>query len=253
MTKISAVIITFNEEKNIGRCLESLNGIVDEIVIVDSFSTDGTKDICSKFENVTFLDQKWLGYSESKNVGNDKAQNDWILSIDADEALDEKLQKSIMKLKDSELSDKEVYYFNRITNYCGQWIKHCGWYPEWKMRIWNRKIGRWIGDVHETVDFANSVVNKKLKGHLLHYSYYSISEHIVRMDKYTTISAQNMFERGVKVSLFKAIVKSKFRFFRDYILKRGILDGYSGYLICRIVENETLIKYSKLRQLYKSK
>ena len=142
MKKISATIITLNEEDKIRRCIESLNGIVDEIIVVDSLSTDATKSICEEF-GIRFIEQKWLGYSEQKNLANRLATNDWILSIDADEALSEELKKSILKLKESETDDNIVFSFNRLNNYCGKWIHHSGFYPDKKIRIWNRNVGKW--------------------------------------------------------------------------------------------------------------
>ena len=127
MNKISAVIITYNEERNIARCLDSLKDVADEIVVLDSFSTDGTEEICRQ-KKAVFIQHEWIGYASSKNIANEKASNDWILSIDADEALSEMLIDSILKIK-NQLSDK-FYSFNRLTNYCGTWIKHSGWYPD---------------------------------------------------------------------------------------------------------------------------
>ena len=153
---LTAVIITKNEERNILRCLNSLLDVADEIVVVDSGSTDRTEEICNSF-NVKFVQQEWLGYSEQKNFANNLASNDWILSIDADEELSEKLKNSISELKNQRLSDDEVFSMNRLTNYCGHWIRHCGWYPDRKIRIWNRTVGKWQGEIHETIEFSAEI------------------------------------------------------------------------------------------------
>jgi glycosyltransferase involved in cell wall biosynthesis len=246
---ISAVIITFNEERNIGCCLASLQGIVDEIVVVDSFSTDKTKDICQQY-NVRFFQQKWVGYAEQKNYANSLATYDYILSIDADEALSTELQCAIVELKSKE--DKRfVGQVNRLTNYCGQWIYHCGWYPDRKIRIFNRNEATWTGSIHETISCQKELSVVALKGNLLHYSYYSIEDHIKQMDIFTTCTATKAFEEGQKVTAFSLIIKSCWKFVRDYIFKGGILDGYYGYIVCRISAFATFLKYVKLKELYK--
>jgi glycosyltransferase involved in cell wall biosynthesis len=246
---ISAVIITFNEEKNIERCLASLQGIIDEIVVVDSFSTDRTKDICHQY-NVRFFQQEWMGYAEQKNYANSLAKYDYILSLDADEALSAELQQEIVDLK----LRKHQYFvgqLNRLTNYCGQWIYHCGWYPDRKIRIFNRNEAKWTGSIHETISCPNDISVIVLKGNLLHYSYYSIEDHIKQMDIFSTYTAVKAFEEGEKVTFFSLIIKSCWKFLRNYIFKGGVLDGYYGYIICRISAFATFLKYVKLKQLYK--
>ncbi|MTI29248.1 glycosyltransferase family 2 protein, partial [Cytophagales bacterium RKSG123] len=149
MKKISAVIITYNEEKNIQRCLESLKGVVDEIVVVDSLSTDNTKKICEKFD-VHFIENPFEGHIEQKNYAMGCARNDYVLSLDADEALSPKLKESILKVKENWTAD--FYSFNRLNNYCGQWIRHSGWYPDKKIRLWDRRKGKWGGkNPHDNV------------------------------------------------------------------------------------------------------
>ena len=251
MPKISAVVITFNEEKNIERCIKSLTGVVDEIVVVDSFSTDKTREICDKY-NVTFVDQKWLGYSDSKNVGNEAANHDWILSIDADEALDDDLRTSVLGLKKKDLSEKDIFYFNRITNFCGKWIKHGGWYPEWKMRIWNRRSGKWEGDVHEEVEFNCDVKITKLSGNLLHYSYYTVSDNVQVIDKYTDIGAKRLFDKGKKSSICKSFTHGLAKFLKMYFLKRGFLDGRYGFIVAVNGAFYAYLKYAKLMILNKT-
>ena len=166
---ISAVIITKNEERNIRRCLESVKDVVDEIVVVDSLSTDATEEICRGY-NVKFVKQQWLGYSDQKNYANGLASNDWILSIDADEQLSEELKTSINEIKKNDISEDKVFSMNRLTNYCGKWIRHCGWYPDKKIRIWNRNVGSWSGEIHETIVFSAKTNEILLEGDLLHYS-----------------------------------------------------------------------------------
>ena len=185
--KISAVIITFNEEQNIGRCLDSLCDIVDEIVVVDSFSTDKTESICSDYEKVNFVKTEWKGYSETKNYGNKLANNDWVISLDADEALSEELAQNIKSL---DLKNEEAYEFNRLTNYCGKWVKHCGWFPDIKVRLMNKTNSSWEGVVHESLIYKKPVSVKFISGYLHHFSYYKVSEHLERLKKYADLSAK---------------------------------------------------------------
>ena len=166
MVEISAVIITFNEERNIERCLESLIGVVDEIVIVDSYSTDRTEEICRKY-NVHFIKHRFTGYSEQKNWAILQARSPYILSLDADEALSEELKSSILRVKNNWTHNG--YYFNRLTNYCGKWIRHTSWYPSRKLRLWDSRLGSWGGlDVHEKYFLQKGASRQFLKGDLLY-------------------------------------------------------------------------------------
>ncbi len=249
--KITATIITQNEERNIVRCLDSLQGIADEVVVVDSGSTDKTEELCKKYD-VRFEKQPWQGYSEQKNYANGLATNDWILSIDADEALSDELRNSIISLKQTEISDTDVFSVNRLNNYCGHWIHHCGWYPDRKIRLFNRNAKCWTGEIHEILaDTASATAEHLLHGDLLHYSYYSVEDHIRRADKYSTLTAQEAFRKGRKASAAAIWFKPKWKFFRDYIIKGGFLDGYAGYQICKISAFTTFMKYSKLRKMQK--
>lgn len=246
---ISAVIITFNEERNIARCLESLQGVADEIVVVDSFSTDKTEEICKSF-GVTFVSQKWLGYGEQKNFGNAGAANDWILSVDADEALSQQLKESILAIKKTEQKAEMAFEMNRLTNYCGSWIKHCGWYPDRKIRLFNRNTVKWDNRrVHEKLIFQPNIFIKHLQGDMLHYTICLIAEHIVQINKYSSLMAEEYFKRGKKISLLGAVLKSKWSFLQKFILKGGFLDGYAGFLICKNSAFSIFLRYIKLKEL----
>ncbi len=248
---LTAVIITKNEERNIRRCLESVKDVADEIVVVDSLSTDATEEICHEYK-VKFVKQEWLGYSGQKNFANNIASNDWIFSIDADEALSDELKKSLLEIKNKDFSDATVFSMNRLTNYCGHWIRHCGWYPDSKIRIWNRKIGKWKGDIHETIEYETSVDIQHLKGDLEHYSYYSLEEHIRQADKFTTLTALDAFKSGKRCDgIWKLRVKTTWKFMHDYLFQLGFLDGYYGYIVCKISAFATFMKYSKLHEMTK--
>lgn len=230
------------------RCLDSIQGIADDIVVVDSFSTDKTEEICKKY-NVNFVQCKWEGYSATKNFANQLAQHDWILSLDADEALSVELKESIFKIKKEDTL--VTADFNRLTNYCGHWIKHCGWYPDVKVRLFDRRITQWEGIIHEELKFSEIVSNIHLSGDCLHYSYYTIEQHYRQADKFTSIAARDLFAQGKKASVLKLIVSPVVKFIRDYIFNLGFLDGKEGFTICRISAYATFLKYKKLRNLYK--
>ncbi|OUR98773.1 glycosyl transferase [Halobacteriovorax marinus] len=251
MTKISAVIITFNEEHNIKRCLDSLQGVADEIVVVDSFSTDKTEAICKSFE-VKWLQNKFLGHIEQKNLALEHATFDHVLSLDADEALDENLKAEILKIKENFTADG--YYFNRLTHYVDQWIYRCGWYPDQKLRLLNKTKGSWSGsNPHDIISMKEGSRVQKISGNLLHYSYDSISDHVNQTNKFTTIAAKAAYTKGTRSSNFKIISRPALKFFKDYFLKRGFLDGRYGFVICCINALSALLKYSKIKDLQENR
>lgn len=248
---ISAVIITFNEERNIDRCLSSLIGIVDEIIVVDSFSKDKTEEICKKHD-VTFIQHPFEGHIQQKNYAIDCARNEWILSLDADEALTEELKRSILEIK------KEPkflgYRMNRLTNYCGHWVKYCGWYPDTKVRLVKKDHARWQGvNPHDRLDMNKNEETGFLSGDLLHYSYYSKEDHLKQIEFFGNIAAKELFERGGRSNWFKIVVKTVAQFFKSYFLKLGILDGMTGFTISRLSAYATYRKYEKLLNLQRQK
>lgn len=247
MQKLSLVVITFNEERNIRRCLESVAGLADEIVIVDSGSTDSTLQIAEEF-SARIVQQKWLGYSEQKNSGNQLALHDWILSLDADEALSPDLKAEIIQIKNSGF--KGVYEFPRLTNYCGTFVRHGGWYPDYKVRIFNRKNVCWQGTIHETLKGFSTTDITRLKGDCLHFSYYTIQEHIRQTEKFTDLSAQDLFAKNKNVSWIKTVFSPMARFVSGYFFKLGFLDGKAGFYIAKISAMSTRLKYKKLKSLY---
>lgn len=248
--KLSAVIITLNEAKNLPRCLDSIEKIADEIVVLDSLSTDNTKEICLE-RGVKFFEQKFAGYIKQKNDAAQKASNNWILNIDADEVLSEELQNSILEVKNQ--PKKDGYTLDRLTNYCGKWIRHCSWYPDKQLRLYDRTKGEFEGKyIHEKVVIKSGKVGH-LSGDMLHYSYTSIHQHIAQADKFTELTALEAFENGKKVGILGILIKPGFKFFRNYIIKLGFLDGYYGYVVCKISAFATYLKYTKLRELNKKK
>jgi glycosyltransferase involved in cell wall biosynthesis len=248
VTPISAVIITFNEQHNIGRCLQSLQEIADEVVVVDSFSTDNTEAICRQYSHVKFIQREWKGYAPTKNWANEQAVYPYILSIDADEAPDENLRNVILTLKETSLSG--AYELNRITNYCGHWVKHCDWYPDKKVRLFKKGKALWEGDfVHETLKVDVNEKITPLKGHLLHYSYHTLQDHRSRIEKYATLHAQKMHAEGKTVLPGKALFSALWKFKQIYFFKLGFLDGKAGFNIARFSAQAVYLKYQKLNQL----
>jgi (heptosyl)LPS beta-1,4-glucosyltransferase len=245
--KISATIITLNEERNIGRCIQSLEGVADEIIVLDSLSTDRTKAICEE-AGVRFEARAWEGYSASKNHLNNLAQYDYILSLDADEALDETLRNAVINLKEKE--DLGVYSVNRLTNYCGKWIKHSGWYPDIKVRLFPKQGSEWVGaHVHEELEYPKDLAETQLPGHLEHYSYYSFKGHRERADKYSALTAVKFYEQGKRVGILKPYISAIGRFLGMYFIKKGFLDGRMGFKIAQISAQSNVFKYKELLRL----
>jgi glycosyltransferase involved in cell wall biosynthesis len=250
--QLSVVIITFNEERNIGRCLDAVREIADDVVVVDSFSTDKTEMICRE-KGARFVQHKFEGHIEQKNWAITQAKFPYVFSLDADEAPDEELKKEILSIKNN--WQYEGYEMNRLTNYCGKWIHHCGWYPDTKLRLWDSRKGKWGGinphDKYEMRDASAKIFH--LSGNILHYSYYTIEEHYKQAEKFSSIAANALFEKGKSASIFLAVIKTCSKFIRNYFLKAGFLDGKFGFIICRITALETFQKYSKLHKLGKQR
>ena len=245
---ISAVIITLNEERNIERCLRSLNGVVDEIVVIDSFSKDRTEEICRKY-NARFIQQSFLGHIQQKNFAIDQATHSWVLSLDADEALSDNLRESILQAKNQ--SEFLGYRMNRLTNYCGHWVKYCGWYPDTKLRLVRKDLARWQGvNPHDRLDMLNGEETGWLVGDLLHYSYYTKEDHLRQIEYFGDIAARELYQQGIRSNALKITLKTVAQFIKSYFLKRGILDGNTGFIISRLSAYATFRKYVKLKQLH---
>ncbi len=250
MIKLSAVIITYNEEKNIKKCLESLQDIADEIIIIDSFSTDKTEKIVRKFD-VKFIKNKFEGHIEQKNFAMQSASNNYILSVDADEILSKKLKNEILKVKNNWQFD--AYLFSRLNYFCDKKIKHAGWYPDKKTRLWDRRKGKWDGEnPHDKIYMSDESTTQYLKGNLLHYSFTSIEQHVNQINKFSSIKADVAFAQNKKTSILKIIFLPVIKFFTLYFLKLGFLDGFYGFVISINSAHSNFLKYSKLYSLRKN-
>ena len=248
--KLSVVVITFNEERNLERCLNSVSKVADEIVVVDSYSTDRTKEIALQF-NAVFIEHKFEGHIEQKNWAITQAKNPYILSLDSDEEIGETLFKSIQTIKVAGINGS--YSLNRLTNYCGHWIRYGGWYPDSKVRIFPKKETIWEGGyVHETLKLPSRINKETLEGDLLHYSYYSIKQHLDQVNYFTDVLAQAYFEKGRKAGFIRILTSPLIKFIGSYFFQFGFLDGYYGFVICTISSHASFLKYVKLHELKKA-
>lgn len=250
MNKISAVVLTLNEERNIERCLKSLLNVADEVIVLDSGSEDNTETICKQFDFTRFIKTDWKGYSGTKNYGHSLAKYRYILSLDADEALSAELKSALQAVK-PKLSG--AYCFSRLTFYCGKPVKYGGWYPDYKTRLFPADQARWEGDfVHEKLKVDSGCTVQLLKGDLLHYSFYSVQEHLERIERYTTLAARERFQKGKRGGKLKGALSAVVRFVKIYILKLGFLDGATGFLIAKNSAYAAYIKSVKLQKLHKN-
>lgn len=249
MNKISVVIITYNEQENIERCLLSVIDVADEIIVLDSFSTDKTAEICGNY-HVNFVQHKFEGYSEQKNKAISMATYDYILSLDADEFLSENLKQAILKEKQN--FEYDGYFFERLNYFCEKAIRHGDWYPDKKIRLWNKHKGRWDGKkIHETVSMDSRSAIGTLSGNLEHYSFHSVSQHITQINKFSELKAQNDFETKKRASILKLLFKPIFKFTKIYLLKLGFLDGFYGFVIAYNSAYFDFLRIVKLKEKYK--
>jgi len=243
--KISATIIACNEERNIARAIESLR-CCDEILVVDSGSTDRTIEIAENL-GARVVESPWPGYAKQKNLAAAQAANDWILSLDADEALSEALEAEIWNLKKSG-PRHDAYTMPRLARYLGRWILHSGWYPDRKLRLYDRRRAKWVGDfVHENVEVEGRIGH--LESNILHFTCESLSEHIKTMDRYTTLAAQELAARQIRVPMARMLFLPAWTFLRTYFFQRGFLDGVEGLIISYMAAFYTFLKYSKARNM----
>ena len=248
-TLISACIVTFNEEHNLARALKSLEGIADEIVVVDSGSTDRTADIARE-HGVSFFKRPFTNHADQKNYAASLARNDWIFLLDADEEPDEVLREILRKWKQTP-PQFFVYEMARLTHYLGAWIRHSRWYPDFQRRLYRRDKASFSGMIHSAVRFEGPI--GRLDGNLLHYTMRNFAEHETKVERYTTVMAGELYSQGRRNWRAAMWFATPWSWFQNYVLYAGFLDGYRGILIARMAARSTRLKFAKLGQLINSR
>jgi hypothetical protein len=247
MIRLSICVITLNEEENLPRMLKSVEGLADEIVVVDSGSTDRTLEI-ARAAGARVLTRAWTNFGEQKNFAAAQACGDWILLLDADEELSPELRESILGWK-SKVPQFSVYEMPRLTWFLGAWIHHSRWYPDWQRRLYDRRKARFEGIIHEAVKFPGPF--GRLRGDLLHYTARNLEELLEKRDAYSTLAAQSLFEKGVRSWRAARWLAAPWTWIQYFVLGAGFLDGYRGFLIARLAAQTVWLKYTKLGALIK--
>jgi glycosyltransferase involved in cell wall biosynthesis len=248
--KISAFIITRNEAERIGDCLASLHW-VDEIVVVDDFSTDATQEICHKY-NVRFFQHTFTGFKDQKKHAMALTTHDWVLEMDADERVSDQMRESILSLDRKDFDRFCCYKFKRLTRFWWKWIRHASLYPDFKERLYNKCSGVWSdANIHER--FITTGITKKLTGDIIHVQDLDISTYFQRTIRYSKMSAEELFRNGKKAHWHHIVIRPPYTFFYRYFIRLGILDGVHGFVISFMGAVGTLMKYSRILELQKGK
>ncbi|MES3038914.1 MAG: glycosyltransferase family 2 protein [Bdellovibrionota bacterium] len=243
---LSLVIITLNEELNIERCIRSVP-FAGEVLVMDSGSTDKTREICEKF-SVNFVQNPWLGFGRQKNLAVSKSKFPWVICLEADEVLSNELQAEILR-SFSTLNPEAGYAFPRRSWYLNRWIDHGGWYPDYQVRLFNREHSQWDPKtIHEKV-LSNST--ERFTSDLHHYVFRSISHQVITNDRYSSLQAKMLTETGQKFSWFKAVTKPWVKFMENYFWKQGFRDGAPGFIIAVGSAYSVFLKWVKIWELKK--
>lgn len=251
MQALSVVIITFNEESNIGRCIESVKKVADEIIVLDSYSTDQTAAI-ARHHGAIVHQEKFRGYIGQKNFAIQLASHNYILSLDADEALDDTLITSISEAKKT--FPYRAYRMNRCTNYCGHFIRHGLWYPDKKIRLFDRRIAQWAGlNPHDRIEILQNFQVKQLEGDLLHYSFNTPDDLVWQNNRLSSIAAASLYANGRRSSWFSMLLRPAWAFVNGYFFRLGFLEGADGFTIAVNTSHQVFLKYSKLYRLQRMK
>lgn len=251
MHPLSAVIITFNEEVNIGRCIESVRKVADEIIVLDSYSTDNTADIARSMGAVVHQ-EKFRGYVGQKNLAMQLASHNYILSLDADEMLDDTLIASVLEAKKT--FEYRAYRMHRCTNYCGRFIRHGLWYPDPKIRLFDRRVAQWGGlNPHDKIQVAKNFPVVKLKGDILHYSFKTPEDLVWQLNRLSSIAAASLYANGKRSNWFKILFRPAWAFINGYFFRLGLLDGTDGFTIAVNTAHQVFLKYIKLYRLQNMK
>lgn len=246
MIKITVILITYNAAAHLEKCLDSVTW-ADEIIVLDSGSSDATLEICRKYTKKVYLSEDWQGFGVQKNRVLAYAQGEWVLSLDADEVISEDLQFEIQQaIQDTEFT---AFKISRLSRLMGRWIRHSGWQPDYVTRLFRRECARFSDDlVHEKLEVQRGKVGT-LHSQMLHYTYDSLEQLIEKTNRYSTDSAKMLYAKGQPSSLNKAIFHGVWAFLRTYLLRRGFLDGREGFLIAVAQAEVTFYRYVKLSYL----
>ncbi len=245
--RISACIIAKDEADRIADCVKSVS-FCDEVLVLDSGSVDGTPEIAAGL-GARVVRTDWPGYVAQKQRAADAAANDWVLSLDADERVDEGLRRDIEALRAAGDPPLPAYEVTRHVRYLGRWIDHGGWYPEWRTRLFHRRRARWAGiDPHDRVE-TDGPVGRLCGGDLQHFTYRSISDHLAQIDRFTTIAAREKVARGARGGLFPLLFRPPLRFLRMYVLRLGFLDGRAGFVLAALAAYYVFLKYAKVWEM----
>jgi len=240
---ISAVIITYNEEDRLPDALASLEGVADEVIVVDSYSTDRTIEI-ARAARAKVWQNSFEDYGRQKNFAMAKASHDWILNLDADERVSPELKRAIIALKEEKgPTGAAAFAIKRKTFYLGRWIRHSGWYPDRKVRLFEKSAAAWRGRIHERLEVTGNVA--RLPGDILHFTYRDIGDHVRRLERYSAFQAEEIVRQKKKCLLLRALVLPPVTFFRHYVWKLGLLDGFPGLVIALVSSWGTAMKYLK--------
>jgi glycosyltransferase involved in cell wall biosynthesis len=243
---VSAIIVCYNEEENIGRCLNSLRWC-DEIVVVDSFSTDRTVEICRQFSNIV-IQREWAGYRDQKAFAHSNVTKDWVLMIDSDEEVTPELQKEILEQLAAADSSCSGFLLPRLVFYLDRWWRRGGWYPDYHIRLFRRELATWGGtEPHDKIIIDGPV--RRLGNPLHHFSYQDIDDHIQRINRFTSISSKELRSQGERWRLTDALLRPAFRFLKSYFLKRGFMEGFAGFHVAVTAAMYVFLKYAKLWEL----
>ncbi len=246
--EISAVIITLNEEKRLEPALKSLDSVVSEVIVVDALSTDETIKIAKKYTDKVYKRQ-WVNFSDQKNFGNDQASFPWILSLDADERLSPELRQEILSLKGEE-PQCSGFTMPRQVYYLGKWIRHSGWYPDRKLRLFKKDKARWVGEyIHEKVEIQGKI--EKLSGSIHHFSYRNIHDHLARINVFSDLGARKLYAKKKRCRWYHLYLLPFFRFIKSFFWRGGFLDGFAGLVISVLHGYSIFVRYAKLKEIWK--
>lgn len=253
MTKLSVAIITFNEEKNIYDCIQSIHDLADEVIVLDSFSTDRTKEIACSFPKVRFYTHPFYGHVEQKNKALEYCKNDWVLSLDADERADSELRDAIIRWKETYSKENcpfHGYKIARLTWHMGRFIRHSGWYPKRRYRLFHKSYATWVGEnPHDEIAIRGK--GTVLPGNIIHFSFTDYTAQIDTVNRFSSIVSYTRYKKGSKFNWFLCIVKPIFKFWEVYLFRLGFLDGFPGFAIACATSFSTYLKYAKIYELDK--